>query len=352
MITAPTNDSIREAAVQLSAGKVVAFPTETVYGLGADAFNASAVAKVFELKGRPATNPLIVHIASVEDLAKVALLPLPLTIEERLWKVSALWPGPLSVVLPAAPQLPAIVRAGLPTVAVRIPSHSAARRLLAEFGGAIAAPSANISNYVSATTAQHVEEAFGPAGIMVLDGGPCRVGMESTIISLDGENPRLLRPGSVSLEQLQLLLGPIDFRISADPEGSPAISPGRLSSHYAPRTPIAFADSVERERLPQRVGLIAFSEQRLHSFDYAAIDTLSSCADYDEVARNLFAAMRRQDRLGLELILVDRCGAAGIGLAIMDRLKRAMGQGASAAIVDQLPRTRSQGELRREVGNG
>lgn len=319
MILSATPENITLAAQALQRGELVAFPTETVYGLGADATNDSAVQKIFEVKNRPTLNPLIVHVASfseIETVANIAGI-------DALEKLKRFWPGPLSVVLPKAAQISSLACAGLDSVAVRIPDHPVALRLIQEAGTPLAAPSANRSSYVSPTTAQHVEDGLGSRIAMVLDGGSCKIGLESTIVSLIGERPLLLRPGAVTFEELKRVLPSIEVsRSPLNPEQP--LSPGLLREHYAPATPIALKEKTDPANYPKRVGLIAFkSSDSRREYDYSAVTVLSREGDLSEIAAKLFAAIREQDALGLDLIVVDSCSEAGLGRAIMDRLLRA-----------------------------
>ena len=230
----PADDpaSIDEGARLLREGGLVAFPTETVYGLGANAFDAAAVARVFEVKARPSFDPLIVHLAAAADLDRVSS-----TEDPRVRRLAArFWPGPLTLVLPRRPELPEIVTAGLDTVGVRVPGHAAARELIRRAGTPVAAPSANPFGYVSPTTAAHVAELLGDEVDLILDGGPCRVGLESSIVALLGGTPTLLRPGGVAREEIEEALGAPLAEASAPAERP--LAPGQLARHYSTRTPV------------------------------------------------------------------------------------------------------------------
>jgi L-threonylcarbamoyladenylate synthase len=326
MIYPPNPSNIRQAAELIRAGKLVAFPTETVYGLGADAFNEEAVREIFRIKNRPVFNPLIVHLHSSAQIELVADLSRSPAAQALLNKAASFWPGPLSVVVPKQPLLPLCVTGGLESVAIRVPAHDAAMRLLKECGCPIAAPSANLFSEVSPTTAEHVAESFGDKLGFVLDGGQCEVGLESTVLSLLESPPRLLRPGAVTIEQLEAALGPITRASAHHTELNAPLSPGMLMRHYAPTTPIAFKDEMDMENCAaERVGLLCFSSESSVSdgFDYAAVTSLSIHGDLKLVAARLFAALREMDKLELDLIVVDACAPQGIGLAIMDRLRRA-----------------------------
>lgn len=311
--------SIAEAAAVIRRGGLVAFPTETVYGLGANAFDARAVARVFEAKARPSFDPLIVHLASADDLPRVAQAADP-----RVPRLAArFWPGPLTLVLPRVAELPEIVTSGLDTVAVRVPAHPAAHALLLEAGTPIAAPSANPFGYVSPTTAAHVVERLGDALDVVLDGGPCRVGVESTILSLCADPPLVLRPGGLPREELEAALGE---PLAVAPLAERPLAPGQLPQHYATRTPLRILDgAAEPPADGGRVGLLAFARRPASGF--AAVEVLAEDGSLTTAAARLFAALRRLDALSLDLILAERCPETGLGLAIMDRLRRAAARG-------------------------
>lgn len=333
---------IAAAAEEIARGGVVAFPTETVYGLGANAFHAVAVAKVFELKARPHFDPLIVHIADEADLKKlVTHLP---DVGQAL--MARFWPGPLTLVLPKRPEVPDLVTSGLPNVAVRMPAHPVARQLIALSRTPIAAPSANRFGRISPTTAAHVRDEFGDQLPWVLDAGACAVGVESTVVSLaDEKRPRLLRPGGITLEELQSVLGSTiqGPEVSPSLEGAPfettpnasqpAAAPGMLASHYAPTTPLWLVDHLDaaRELLEQwkfpRWGWLALqptaSEIASFSTPPAATEFLSPSGDLREAAANLFAAMRRLDHQQFDAIVALSVPDQGVGRAINDRLRRA-----------------------------
>lgn len=310
--------AISEAAGVIRRGGLVAFPTETVYGLGANALDPRAVAKVFEAKARPSFDPLIVHLASSAEVTRVALTSAPrlVPLAERFW------PGPLTLVLPRRGELPEIVSSGLDTVGVRVPGHPAALALLAAAGVPIAAPSANPFGGVSPTTAAHVVEGLGNRVDLVLDGGGCRVGLESTILSLAVEPPVLLRPGGVPRETLAAFLG-IPLAVAEDAARPRA--PGQLARHYATRTPLRIVDDPQPPPSPARVGLLAFAPRAAGGF--AAVEVLAPDGSLLTAASNLFAALRRLDALGLDGIAAERCPETGLGLAIMDRLRRASARG-------------------------
>lgn len=333
--------AIEAAADVIRRGGLVAFPTETVYGLGANALDPAAVARVFEVKGRPRFDPLIVHLARPGDVERYAVLP---DGRARLL-IEHFWPGPLTLVLPrreeapGRPAIPDLVTAGLDTVALRMPDHPVALALLEAADRPVAAPSANPFGYVSPTTAAHVVEQLGDAVEIVLDGGPCRVGVESTVLALTTDRLRLLRPGGVPLEALEALVGPIDIALYAEaaagPAGAPDVdsgvvpeSPGQLPQHYAPRTPLELLPSagsparLARRAPGERVGLLAFTPPP-DAGRFAAVEVLSEDGDLPTAAQRLFRALRRLDSLGLDRIVAEPCPETGLGRAIMDRLRRA-----------------------------
>jgi len=311
-----TQEAIAAAASLIRGGEVVAFPTETVYGLGADCFNPRAVAKIFEVKERPHFDPLIVHIAQKEGWRELA------SSGDR--RVEALterfWPGPLTLVLPKREVVPDIVTSGLPTVAVRMPSHPVALALIKEAKTPIAAPSANLFGRLSPTSAEEVAEQLKERIPLILDGGRCPVGVESTIISLLEDPPRLLRPGGVPVEEIEMTIGE-GVKKESSSSTAPQ-SPGQLPSHYAPRTPLRLLE--ERCEAPQgvRAGLLAFTPPE-GDLGYAAVEVLSERGDLVEAAYRLFSALRRLDRSGVEVIYAERVPEVGLGRAIMDRLRKA-----------------------------
>ena len=312
LIMAPTDRAIAEAGRRLRDGDLVAFPTETVYGLGADATNGRAVAAIFEAKGRPHFNPLISHVADRDAATRIAVLS-PLA-----WKLAArFWPGPLTMVLPrvAGCAVSELATAGLGTIAVRIPSHAVALALLEATGRPVAAPSANRSGRVSATTAAHVAADLGDAVAMILDGGATEHGVESTVIDLATATPLLLRPGAVTSEEIAEVIGEPLQR--AAPIAERPNAPGRLESHYAPNARVRLgARSVEPGE-----ALLAFGARLPAHND--AVCNLSVAGNLREAAANLFAALRQLDASGAESIAVMPIPDVGLGEAINDRLRRA-----------------------------
>jgi L-threonylcarbamoyladenylate synthase len=312
--------AIAEAVRVLRLGGLIAFPTETVYGLGADAHNGEAVARLYAAKGRPQFNPLIAHVvdrAAAERVGRIG------PAAQRL--ADAFWPGPLTLVVPkmADCRISALALAGLGTVAVRVPALPIARELLQMFGGPIVAPSANRSGHVSPTTAQHVREDLAGRVDLILDGGPTSVGLESTIVACVADQPLLLRPGGVSRTDLERVLGgPLESAVEAAEENGavrPA-APGQLASHYAPRTPLRLnAESVSDGEV-----LLAFGTQLPPGAAKAvAALNLSESGDLIEAAANLFAHLRALDAVGAKAIVAMRVPDRGLGEAINDRLRRA-----------------------------
>ena len=305
---------IAEAAKFISAGGLVAFPTETVYGLGADATNARAIARLFEAKERPSFNPLIAHVTSLEAAWRIGEFD-----NAASWLAANFWPGPLTLVVPAMPDCPVcdLARAGLDTVALRVPGHAIAQALIAAAGKPVAAPSANRSGHVSPTTADHVLADLAGRIDVVLDGGPAPVGIESTIVDCTGAPPRLLRTGAIARTTLEEALGaPIADAAGAD---QPA-SPGRLATHYATRARLRL-DATE-----VRAGeaLLAFGPGLPRNAEHAVqILDLSPTGDLREAAANLFAHLRALDACGAAAIAAAPIPAEGLGEAIRDRLTRA-----------------------------
>lgn len=306
---------IGRAADVLRDGGVVAFPTETVYGLGANAGNGEAVARVFEIKGRPRFDPLIVHIASPGRIRDVAAI-VPDAANELIRRF---WPGPLTLVLPKRETVSDLVTAGLPTVGVRMPRHPVALDMIRRAGVPVAAPSANPFGMTSPTCADHVTSRLGASVDLVLDGGPCAVGLESTILSLAGDAPAVLRIGGLSVEAIESAIGPVRI---APPVDDLPLAPGRLTRHYAPHTSLALADSRPSIPKPGRIGLLSF-RGRPDEASFAAVETLSRSGDLREAAAGLFAALRRLDDANLDLILAEFVPDHGLGRAINDRLRRA-----------------------------
>jgi len=332
-LISPSEANLRRAGACIASGGLVALPTETVYGLGANAFDARAVARIFEAKARPSFDPLIVHIAALGDVERVALPPGPTAriLMERLW------PGPLTLILPRRPDLPDLVTSGLPTVALRLPLHPVARAIISYSGTAVAAPSANPFGYLSPTRAEHVARMLGEKVDLIVDGGPCPIGVESTVLDVTVDPPVVLRPGGMEIEAIEALIG----RVAVGGVGSaPPVpkSPGQLNSHYAPRTPLFLvsagklaerADAVRSEAAERgRLAALLFddaSRGRLGAAasNFAEIRILSPRGDSLEAAANLFSHLHELDELGVDAIWAERAPERGLGRAINDRLYKA-----------------------------
>jgi len=303
--------ALAEAVSALRAGKLVALPTETVYGLAADAANGEAVARIFEAKGRPRFNPLICHVTDVTMARRYGRL------DSRAEKLAAeFWPGPLTLVVPLAAGAPVhpLVTAGLSTIALRAP-RGPAHDVIGALGGGLAAPSANPSGRLSATRAEHVIQALGDKVALVLDAGPCAVGLESTIVSLAGDRPVLLRPGGLPAEAIEAVLGEALTRATS---GDPVTAPGMLSSHYAPRLPLR----LDATSVAPHEALLAFGPAQIPGTPQAARN-LSPSGDLIEAAANLFALLADLDTSGASIIAVAPIPHEGLGEAISDRLARA-----------------------------
>jgi L-threonylcarbamoyladenylate synthase len=320
--------AIGEAADLIRRGGLVAFPTETVYGLGANVLDAAAVHRIFEAKGRPATNPIIVHIGSVNQLA--VLTNLPPVVELRLNKLTErFWPGPLTLVLPKAAAVPEIVTAGGPTVGVRAPAHPVALALLRDAGVPLAAPSANRSTELSPTTAEHVLRSLDGRIDLILDGGPTSGGIESTVLDLTTEPPRVLRPGLVTPGEIEAVMGPIRWPQApvAHAPSLPLPSPGMMQKHYAPRAPLELVDGDGRSRAAvltsggQRVGWLTWPGTP-EVVGPVRIDMPVEPARY---AAKLFAVLHDLEMAGVARIVVARPPDGEDWLAIRDRLRRASG---------------------------
>jgi L-threonylcarbamoyladenylate synthase len=326
----PDRGTIERAAAILRGGGLVAFPTETVYGLGAHALDPVAVGRIYAAKGRPAYNPIIVHVADRSQVSSVA----------RDWNDAAerlaqtFWPGPLTMVLPRRPEVPNAVTAGLDTVGIRIPNHPVAQALLAAAAIPIAAPSANRSMAVSPTTGAHVAKSLGDAVDLILDAGPTTVGIESTVIDLSRTPPVLLRPGSISVPELEAAVGPIAFATHgalatgtpAQAQAAPRPSPGMLDKHYSPRAKLVLEDAAHiaeqiaaARRAGQRVGLLVTSED----IEIAAGTAVRLPASAAGFAAGLYGALHALDDAGVDLIIVERPPDAAEWLGVRDRLERA-----------------------------
>jgi L-threonylcarbamoyladenylate synthase len=309
-------DTIGAAARVLASGGLVAFPTETVYGLGADATNDRAIARLFAAKGRPSFNPLIAHVLDIADARKLAQFD---ATAERL--AAAFWPGPLTLVLPKVSPcaVAELATAGLNTIAIRVPRHAVARAILTAFGKPIAAPSANWSGHISPTTAQHVLADLGGRIDLIVDGGPTPVGVESTIVASIGSEPLLLRPGGISRKKISDVLGrPLIDAPAETGDDKALLAPGMLASHYAPRARLR----LEATRIEPGEALLAFGPATIPGATPHAALNLSERGDLIEAAANLFAHLRALDN-GVSVIAVMPIPHDGIGEAINDRLGRA-----------------------------
>ncbi len=308
----PSKEEIQHAALLLRAGKLVAFPTETVYGLGANALDPAAVARIFEAKGRPTTSPIIVHVDSVEMVRSiVADWP-----ERAQALAKTFWPGPLTLVLRKQPAVPALVTAGLDTVGVRMPAHPAALALIEAAGISIAAPSANRFTHLSPTTAEHVRQGLGDRVDYILDGGPCTVGIESTVLSLAGDVPVLLRPGGISREQIEEIIGPVAHLSSTPGEAHP--SPGMHPRHYSPRTPLRL---VHEGNVPKQ-GSGAYLQLRFEPKGTPRKLVLMP-PDPAAYAAQLYRVLHELDAEHFDWIAVDTPEDEPEWEAVFDRLKRA-----------------------------
>jgi L-threonylcarbamoyladenylate synthase len=310
----PTIKNIKLCSNIINHGDVVAFPTETVYGLGADVFNENAVIKIFEIKKRPRFDPLIVHISDISDIDKIAHKP-----PERIKKLfKKFWPGPLTVILKKKNSVPDVVTAGLDTVAVRMPSNSIAFQLIKTSKTPIAAPSANRFTRLSPTRAEHVLKQLG-SNIFVLDGGKTVYGVESTIIKYERGNIYLLRPGALSPEKIEKefgkkLLMPVAGKIE---------SPGQFKKHYSPAKKLIIVRDEDEIKISEDAGYISFKDRPLKKYRFSAV--LSEKGDLYEAASNLFDILNKAEDASIKKIYVQRVPLNGIGFAIMDRLKRAEG---------------------------
>lgn len=308
MIVLADDGAIAHGARLLTQGKVVAFPTETVYGLGADATSDTAIAAIYAIKNRPTFNPLIVHVANPQNAESLVEIS-----DRARLLMERFWPGPLTLVLPRQSSSPIslLASAGLESIAVRQPDHPVALRLIALSGRPIAAPSANRSGSISPTSAQHVQDSLGERVDLILDGGPCRVGVESTVLDLTQDRPVILRPGGISTRQIAEILGQ---DVQDAPQDGPILAPGMMTSHYAPGCPMRLN---QLQALPGEA-LLAFGP----GFPQATLN-LSVRGDLTEAAANLFAMMRNLDNSTHSAIAVTPIPHQGLGLAINDRLNRA-----------------------------
>ncbi len=309
-IVVPNAQTIAFAAELLKKGNLVAFPTETVYGLGADASNLEAVKKIFTAKGRPADHPVIVHVASTDALESWAV-----DIPVMAYKLAeAFWPGPLTLILKRSSRSLDVVTGGQQTVGVRVPGHKVALQLLEAFGGGVAAPSANRFGRISPTTAQHVSSELGDA-ITILDGGDCQVGLESTIVDTTSASFRILRPGGIAHEEISDVLGYMPKALTS----SKLRVSGSLESHYAPTTPTFLVSAIELPTLPDSCGVIALKEKP-RGFRSVWLHLPDNARDY---GHQLYAALRHLDEMGLKRIMIEDVPLTPDWLAVRDRLSRA-----------------------------
>lgn len=339
---APAREIIEEAAGILRSGGLVAFPTETVYGLGASALDPGAVAGIFRVKGRPPDNPLIVHVA---DRGMVEQLTFPVNDRARQL-MQVFWPGPLTIILPRKKEVPPEVSAGLPTVAIRMPAHQVALELIRAAGVPVAAPSANLSGRPSPTTAAHVLADLGEQIDVILDGGPAGIGVESTVLDLTSPVPVVFRPGGVTIEELSAVLGEVRLdplaagpAVADDPEKDyQPRSPGLKYRHYAPRAPLILVEgdprwtamkarelATRQYAAGMRVGILACAESA-GSYGHGHVLVAGSRRQPEQIAARLYSVLRRFDELGVDVIIAEGIEPAGLGLAIMNRLRRAAGE--------------------------
>jgi L-threonylcarbamoyladenylate synthase len=317
-ILAANGAAVADAARSLRDGGLVAFPTETVYGLGADASNARAIARLYEAKGRPAFNPLIAHVGDLAAAQRIACFD-----AQAAQLAEAFWPGPLTLVLAKAPgcAVADLATAGLDTIAVRVPAHRIARAILRAFGGPVVAPSANLSGHVSPTTAAHVSSDLAGRIDLIIDGGAVEVGVESTIVGCF-DAPMLLRPGGVPRGEIERVLGRTLMQLpdDADTDSGQPLAPGMLASHYAPRTPVR----LNADRLEAGEALLGFGPHVISGVEAASdVMNLSARGDLNEAAANLFGYLRALDARGARAIAVMPVPDHGLGEAINDRLRRA-----------------------------
>lgn len=318
---------IRIAARFILEGKLVAFPTETVYGLGADALNEKAVKRIFKAKGRPADNPLIVHIADFKDLNKLAR-EIP---EEAKLLAERFWPGPLTIVLPKKDEVPKVTTGGLDTVAVRMPSHPIALALI-RASTPIAAPSANVSGRPSPTLAEHVIDDFYGKIECVIDGGETKIGVESTVIDLSDEKPTLLRPGGLPLEEIEMVIGEVEIHPAVRGKlVDVARSPGMKYKHYSPEAQIIVVEG-PRERVREKIKELVKEYQGqglrvgvMATEPYECDEFFHFGGTEEEFARNLFKALRELDKRGVDIIIAEGIEERGLGFAVMNRLRKAAG---------------------------
>jgi len=334
---APEIEPIREAANIIRVGGMVAFPTETVYGLGADALNPEAVMRIFEAKERPPDNPMIVHISSAEWIEQLAR-----EVPEKVWELYArFWPGPLTMVLKASDIVPRVTTGGLDTVAIRMPRHRVALALIQESAVPIAAPSANLAGRPSPTTAEHVIDDLAGRINLILDAGPTNVGVESTVVDLTKEQPMILRPGGTTYEELRSILGSLSVHPSVQARTEPhierALSPGMKYRHYAPKAEVILVEgepnamvgkiremAKEYRSDGKKVGILAFDDS-VYQCSNSTVKSMGSRIDLKTAAKRVFSLLRELDKEGVDVILAEGMPERDLGLAIMNRLRKASG---------------------------
>lgn len=317
MIFNSSEENVKKAAEIILKGGLVAFPTETVYGLGGNALNSKAVAGIFEAKKRPSFDPLITHIADLEKLEEIADIK-----DDRVYILAEkFWPGALTLIVPKKDIIPSLVTSGLQTMAVRMPDHPIALSLIRQSSGAVAAPSANSFGYLSPTEARHVEEDLGARIDMILEGGPCRVGVESTVLDLSREKPIILRPGGLTRQEIESVLGPVELfnRTTTSPT-----APGQLEMHYSPRTTLHIVESLSLlpSGLKAESGALIYSDSS-RGLGFSCQEVLSPSADPVEAASRLFSALHALDHQNLKCIYAEVIPEEGIGRAVMDRIYKA-----------------------------
>ncbi len=316
---AETGKNIDLAADLLLKGNLVAIPTETVYGLAANALNEKAVLSIFEAKQRPFFDPLIIHMPTIESIDKYAYLT-----DLRLQKLAkAFWPGPLTLLLPKKEIIPNLVTSGLPSVAVRIPNHTLTLELLKKINVPLAAPSANPFGYVSPTQPAHVNSQLGDKIAYILDGGACEVGLESTIVGIEDDKVCIFRLGGLALEEIEKVVGKTELRIN---NSSNPLSPGQLKSHYAPKKPLYIGDLKEliKQNMSNKIAILCFGEDNFEGKDLIFFN-LSKSKNLQEAAINLFKFLRLADESDADIVLCEKVPDTGLGRAINDRLRRAAG---------------------------